>query len=211
MTLLANNPEQYIIENVGYKNAENVSIAIEIFLAEQYLYPSFHVLEEQNKYEENYKSCLSSFLSKVSKRCKEENPIIYYFNFIKYSIEEYPSLAHDDEWKEFVASKILYTLFYNNLLKSEVTKLLIRKNDFFEKSIIHNESVLKETLNQNYDENFKDAKDKIINIMILQNYEIFSLEEERVQKTKDYAVYESYKDELNITYHHLTERGDVRA
>lgn len=206
MNLLIDNPEKYIIENIGYKNAENLSIAIEIFLAEQSLYPSFHVLKERQKYEEIYNDCLNAFIVNLSERCREENPIVYYFSFIRYTIEKYPSLSNDDEWKEFVAYKVLYTLFYNKLLKSEVTKLLIRKNEFYTKSIAHNNSILKETLKQNTAES---AKDKIINIMILQNHEIFTLEMERVQKTKDYSVYESYKDELNIIYHLLTEGVDL--
>lgn len=211
MTLLINNPEKYVVENIGYRNTDNLSIAIEIFLAEQSLYPSFQVLEKHEEYEEIYNECLSGFLDKFSKRCKAENPIIYYFNFIKYTIEKYPSLSNNDEWKVFVASETLYNLFYNKLLKSDVTKLLIKKNEFYSKSIIHNDSILKETLKQNSDENFINTKDKIINIMILQNREIFSLEVERAQKTKDYGVYESYKDELNIIHFLSTEGSDLRV
>lgn len=205
--LLIDNPNKYIIKNLGYKYMSELEKATEIYLAEQSLYPRFDILyNDKVEWKAFYNQAMSNYRENNPNKFNKGvlNPI-YFFHFLNYCNSNGFVNGLLREWQEYVAFQMLKSLQINNKLKNNVTKLLFRLNDYYERTVIHNQSVLESLLNDNSNQ----TKEKILKVMIIQNNEIYSLELERMEQTKEYEVYEKYKDDLIEADIMLEERHGI--
>lgn len=199
-SLLVKNPEQYLFSTGVQVNQKELEISTEIFLSEKALYPSFQNNYIKNKeLKEQYDFFKKQYQKKYPHHFVKDALIsIFYFTFIQFSIDNFPLIKDFALWKNYVAYKVISDLDLNDALKSRVSNRLLKLNNYYHKTILYNEEVLREEL-----KNKKNIQD-IIDIMILQNNEIYSLETERLEQTEDYYVYEKHRSDLQIA-DYLTE------
>lgn len=193
-SLLVENPEKYLYSHNININQKELEISTEIFLSEKALYPAFQInYHEDEELKELYWFFKNQYKKKFPHHFKSDALLsIFYFSFIEYSMNHSPLLRDTEEWKEYIAYRTIEELQSNHTLKSQVAYRLLKLNHYYQKTIMHNRDILKEKLK---DENTIKT---IIDIMILQHNEIYSLESERLEQTEEYNIYEKYISDLTI-------------
>lgn len=187
--MLIKNPQQYVVDFLGYKRQDEIQIAIEIFLAEQFLTP----------YYASFKEAIRSF-EEVQPLYKEMFPHhyreealkpLYYFHCVEW-LSHQGLLNHSDNLKG-CACILLSTAYSKGMLQSKVAKVLVDRAHFLRAIYEKNEPIFLTPLADD------EMYHKMLGAMTLQHRELYELELERLKNHKEYQLRENFSDVLEST------------
>lgn len=189
MNMLIQNPQQYVVDFLGYKRQGEIQVAIEIFLAEQFLTPHYAMSKEAIK---NFKEMQPLYKEMFPQHYQEEalKPL-YYFHCVDW-LSQQGLLNHSDILTS-CAQVLLSTAYSKGILKSKVAKVLVDRAHFLRAIYEKNEPVFLAPLADD------EMYHKMLGAMTLQHRELYELELERLKNHKEYQLRENFSDVLEST------------
>src|SRR5699024_623538 len=211
--LLLVDPRQYVVNYLGYKNEKLLKIAMEIYMAENTLYPSFRVRNQDmdEKLKIFNDSCLHQYKNEYSHHFKKGilNPI-YYLHYMNYILSEKLAPKYQSDlfdWFEFIGYSFLKQMYQKNDLQSNVARIMFRANEFYKGMYDSKFHLLNDSFSKNNDKKIDVAKRKIIGAMVIQNKELYELEKERVRQSTEYKIYDDYKSDINNAFKNIERKN----
>lgn len=212
---LIENPMQYVMDFVGVRNQTDLIIAIEIFLAEMSLLPSY----SENPFEAverlETQKLISRSINKyleIKPVCKERGETVlsslYYFSFLNwFKLQQSRNMGHF-MLKRFIKETAIYILeerYYARELESKVARSLFQQYLKLNGEFERRREFLLDYFQKGYRSNEPQITlhDKILGAMTLQHRELYHLEKERLENHREYDLYDKFYNVLERDYQNL--------
>lgn len=211
-TLLVVDPRQYVVDFIGYKNEFLLKVAMEVYVAENSLSPSFSILDEKTKREYRFfnNRCLELYKREhASSFNGDVLNIIYFLHYINFLANENVVHRNKADFLEYVGYDLLKTLYEKEKLESNVARLMFRTNEFYNKMFGEKTKSLDEFFSGNNHKDIDEVKSKILGAMIIQNKELYELEKERLNQYEDYEIFNKYRKNIEDGYKSICRKVQI--
>lgn len=195
MNTLIRDPQQYVVDFLGFKRQREIQVAIEIFLAEHYLTPNYAL----------YKEAIQSFEEKQP-LYKEAYPNhyeegvlrpLFYFHCVDWLCKNF---GYSTDLLTGSAQVLLSVAYSKGKLQSKVAKALVERAHFLRAIYEKNEPVFLTPMTDD------EMYHKMLGAMTLQHRELYELELERLKNYKEYQLREKFSDVLESTMTTLSHK-----